>query len=762
MDILKKSLMTVVAAMSLFLFAACNFELKNDDGKSAPQKEEQKEEPVKEEPQKEEPVEKVIAATYTNKDAELFGIEVKIDFYTDGSWLAYDVLLEDGESMAFIDLYKGTFEGTSSEDGTLKIKITDYSDAAKFVEDDKMSELLTYLDSKIDLETAVLPVKYEVKWSAYENPEEKSYSVEKGKLTLFGGDFFRDGYTPDETETDPIEDPENDNPVEEPTENPTDDPVEPPLEDPEEKPDDTEVKKTLVAKYISKKDSVTSLILTVEFYSDGSWLAYDDIHGVETSADSEGNSESKEYTFAYVDLYKGTYTGNPAEDGKITIVTTHNTVISNLRSISTIYDYYGEIESNIGKDAELPVRFTDTWLSSAKVETEVTISKGKMNVFDTDLYKDGKYEDESETGEETPVEEPEVTKELVARYLGYDDIGNVFIDLYNDGSFLAYDKINMGNNITMILDLYKGTYQGNPAEDGAISFNISHVSSVIGQTNAKLIALMTAQIAEAGEDAVYPMRVNSEWVEYPFSAAVIVKNGRANVLGFDVIREGTEDSGNSEETLAELDSLFSAEDCTIAVNPLSISDGNWTMKTTIVSDDLARITKSLYSTILNNFTEPEQQMIHSWELSDEEIEEKHLTTYAEDYVFLKLPGKTFSIKEYDFSVDKTKEGSDDNKITITKNVSTFILSTDGDVFAKKFYNITYDVYGLPRAEWKGTYTIVQTEEDLDYDHDKGLIADMVISGRDKYEWKSDADQIKIFGTEKYIKDENSIYIMKKE
>ena len=51
MDILKKSLMTVVAAMSLFLFAACNFELKNDDGKSAPQKEEeQKEEPVKEEP----------------------------------------------------------------------------------------------------------------------------------------------------------------------------------------------------------------------------------------------------------------------------------------------------------------------------------------------------------------------------------------------------------------------------------------------------------------------------------------------------------------------------------------------------------------------------------------------------------------------------------------------------------------------------------------------------------------------------------------
>ena len=748
MNIFKKPIMAAVAVMSLMMFAACNFQLKDDEPKSAPQKEEE---------QKEEPVKKVIATTYTNKDAEMFGMEMKIDFYTDGSWLAYDdVQSDDGESMAIIDLYKGTYEGKASEDGTLKIKITDYSDAAKA----NILSLLSDLESKIDPETAELPVKYEVKWSAYENPEEKSYSVEKGKITLFGAEFIRKGYKSDESE--PEKDPENDNPVEEPIENPTDDPVEPPVEEPEENPDDTEVKKTLVAKYISKKDSVTSLILTVEFYSDGSWLAYDDIHGVETSTDSEGNSESKEFTFAYVDLYKGTYTGKPAEDGKITIVTTHNTVISNLRSISTIYDYYGEVELNIGKDAELPVRFTDTWLSSAKVETEVTISKGKMNVFDTDLYKDGKYEDESETGEETPVEEPEVTKEIVARYLGYDDIGNVFIDLYNDGSFLAYDKINMGNNITMILDLYKGTYQGKPAEDGTISFNISHVSSIIGQTNAKLIALMTAQIAEAGEDAVYPMRVNSEWVEYPFSAAVIVKNGRANVLGFDVIREGTEDSGNSEETLAELESLFSAEDCTIAVNPLSISDGNWTMKTTIASDDLARITRSLYSTILSNFTEPEQQMIHSWELSDEEIEEKHLTTYAEDYVFLKLPGKTFNIKEYDFSVDKTKEGSDDNKITITKNVSTFILSTDGDVFAKKFYNITYDVYGLPRVEWKGTYTIVQTEEDLDYDHDKGLIADMVISGRDKYEWKSDADQIKIFGTEKNIKDENSIYIMKKD
>ena len=46
----------------------------------------------------------------------MFGVEEKIDFYTDGTWLAYDdVQSEDGESMAFIDLYKGTYEGKASE-----------------------------------------------------------------------------------------------------------------------------------------------------------------------------------------------------------------------------------------------------------------------------------------------------------------------------------------------------------------------------------------------------------------------------------------------------------------------------------------------------------------------------------------------------------------------------------------------------------------------------------------------------------------------
>ncbi len=565
MDILKNLFKTTAAAMVLILFAACNFELKSDGSKPSPQKEEV---PT------EEPAKKEVAATYVNKDAAMFGVEMKIDFYTDGTWLAYDdVMDEEGASIALVGLYKGTYEGNASEDGTLKIKIANYSDAAKLIEADKMFELLTQLESKFNLETAELPVKYEVKWSAYENPEEKSCSVEKGKLTLLGGDFFRDGYTPDETETDPIDDPENDN----------------------------------------------------------------------------------------------------------------------------------------------------------------------------------------------PVEEPEVTKEIVARYLGYDDIGKVFIELYKDRSFLAYDEIYFGNDVLMLLDLYKGTYEGKPAEDGTISFNITHVSSVIGQSNANLIALMKAQQEEAGENAVYPMKVNSEWVEYPISATVIVKNGRTKVLGFDVVREGTEESGNSsEEIIDEVKTLFAAADCTKDVTQLSLSDGNWTMKKYLVSDNNGRIMKSMYSTILSNFTEPEQEMIHSWELSDEELEEMNLTASAEDYVFLKMPGRTISIKEYDFSVDKTQDGSDENKIKITKNVSTFILSTDGDVFVKKFNNITYDVYRLPRPEWKGNYAVIQTEQELNYDKDKGLISDMVISGSNKYEWKSDTEQVKIFGIEKNVKDENSIYIMKKE
>ena len=40
MDILKKSLRTVIAVMALTLFAACNFELKNHGSQPSPQKEE--------------------------------------------------------------------------------------------------------------------------------------------------------------------------------------------------------------------------------------------------------------------------------------------------------------------------------------------------------------------------------------------------------------------------------------------------------------------------------------------------------------------------------------------------------------------------------------------------------------------------------------------------------------------------------------------------------------------------------------------------
>ena len=327
------------------------------------------------------------------------------------------------------------------------------------------------------------------------------------------------------------------------------------------------------------------------------------------------------------------------------------------------------------------------------------------------------------------------------------------IELYKDGSFLEYDIIDFGDGVSVQLDLYKGKYEGKPTEDGNISFNITQISTILKESYESQVAMMKAQLLEAGENAVYPVKFKGDWQAVSQSATVTVKNGKATVLGFQVVREGT---------IAELETPFSEKSCTETVSKLALSDGNWTMKKYLVSDNNGRIKKSMYSTILSNFTEPEQEMIHSWELSDEELEEMNLTASAEDYVFLKMPGRTISIKEYDFSVDKTQDGSDENKIKITKNVSTFILSTDGDVFVKKFNNITYEVYGIPRLEWNGNYTIIQTEQELNYDKDKGLISDMVISGSNKYEWKSDADQLKIFGIEKNVKDENSIYIMKKE
>lgn len=715
MDILKKSLRTVIAVMALTLFAACNFELKNDGSQPSPQKEET----VKE-----------LAATYVidDENAAALGIEMKIDFYTDGSFLAYDdVMDEEGASIALVGLYKGTYEGNASEDGTLKIKTIDCSDVAEVIETESLLSLMSEIEAAIAAagENAELPIKYEVKWSAYDDNEEKSYTVAKGKLNIFDADFIRDGYVPDETE-------------------PVDEPIETPVEDPEEKPDDTEINKTLVAKYASKKDSVTGLILTVEFYSDGTWLAYDDIHGAETSADSEGNSESKEYTFAYVDLYKGTYTGKPAEDGKITIVTTHNTVISNLRSISTIYDYYGEVESNIGKDAELPVRFTDTWLSSVKVETEVTISKGKMNVFDTDLYKDGKYEDESEA---------EVTKEIVARFLGQDPMGQIFIELYKDGSFLEYDIIDFGDGVSVQLDLYKGKYEGKPAEDGNISFNITQISTILKESYESQVAMMKAQLLEAGENAVYPVKFKGDWQAVSQSATVTVKNGKATVLGFQVVREGT---------IAELETPFSEQTCTETVSKLALSDGNWKLKQYLEVENQVRVIENLYPELLKKFSESEQVMINSWKMSDAEIEERGLTPYSAGYIFLTMPGKSINIYEYDFNVDNSKEGNAENKITVKEKVSTLLNSYEGNELVKDVTNVLYDLYQKPRPVWNGNYCLVLSEKDSDLEHNIGWLADLVISGSERYEVKSDSQNKKFFVTEKYIKDKNSIYIMKNE
>ena len=95
MDILKNLFKTTAAAMVLILFAACNFELKSDGSKPSSQKEEV---PT------EEPANKELAATYVNKDAAMLGVEMKIDFYTDGTWLAYDDVMDEEDAALYKEI----------------------------------------------------------------------------------------------------------------------------------------------------------------------------------------------------------------------------------------------------------------------------------------------------------------------------------------------------------------------------------------------------------------------------------------------------------------------------------------------------------------------------------------------------------------------------------------------------------------------------------------------------------------------------------
>ena len=543
MDILKKIFMTAAVILSFGLFAACNSEIK--------------------------PEEKEVVATYVGNG--LMGNE-KIEFYKDGSFLVFNEIVDDSkEVLMLVDLYKGNYEGKPAEDGSLKIQITGITDVAELLEEcmveyfkstivDESTEMskLMELESKIWAqivsagENAKLPLKYDVKWSDF-NGAKKTCDVIKGKLTAFNIDFARVGseaekelnsgnpeITPpaDDNDDDPVVPPADDTGDDDPVVPPADDtgdddPVNPPVEDP------ADSGKTIVANYTSKQDVMTGLIMKVDFYSDGTWLAYDDIRAGETSGDENGNTESTESSLLYVDLYKGTYTGKPAEDGKFAIVTTHNTYISNLRYFSTIEMYFTELEkqmSQIGKDTAAPVRFTDSWLSSSKDEKEVTVTNGKITLFDTDLYKDGKYEEETSGNQNDPItsEEP---KEIASRFLGKDDVGNVFIELYTDNSFLAYDIVDFGKGISMKFDLYKGIYTGKPAEDGLITFNITHKAKLLDNNFERQFDLMEKQLMEAGENPTYPVKYKDEWKVYTQYDEIFVKNGRANVLNCDVVRE---------------------------------------------------------------------------------------------------------------------------------------------------------------------------------------------------------------------------------
>lgn len=139
------------------------------------------------------------------------------------------------------------------------------------------------------------------------------------------------------------------------------------------------------------------------------------------------------------------------------------------------------------------------------------------------------------------------------------------------------------------------------------------------------------------------------------SSTITVKNGKATVLGFQVVREGT---------IAELETPFSEQTCTETVSKLALSDGNWKLKQYLEVENQVRVIENLYPELLKKFSESEQVMINSWKMSDAEIEERRLTPYSAGYIFLTMPGKSINIYEYDFNVDNSKEGNAENKITV--------------------------------------------------------------------------------------------------
>ena len=730
MDILKKIFMTAAVILSFGLFAACNSEIK--------------------------PEEKEVVATYVSKTDALTGLTVKIDFYSEGNLLIY----ADFQSAVLIDLYKGAYEGKPAEDGTLKIKITEVSDAADALETDKfMDEFMPQILAKIESagKDAKLPLKLDVKWSSYEGAK-KSFEVVKGKLSIeynkLDADFARVGseaekelnsgnpeITPPADDDD--EDPENGG-----------DPVVPPADgSDDDDPADTE--KTIVANYTSKKDIMTGLIMKVDFYSDGTWLAYDDIRVGETSGDENGNTESTDSSLLYVDLYKGTYTGKPAEDGKFAIVTTHNTYISNLRSISTIEKYYEEIEklaSGIGKDAVLPVRLTDTWLSTVKVETEVKVSDGKINLFDTDLYKDGKYEEEP-SGNQNEPETSEESKEVAARFLGKDDVGNVFIELYTDNSFLAYDIVNLGKGISMKFDLYKGSYRGKPAEDGFITFNITHRAKLLDNNFESQFDLLEKQLMEAGENPTYPVKYKDEWNVYTQYDEIFVKNGRANVLKCDVVREGVSDEPSlpesNENTVpaesAAIDDapLFDSAECTVPVNTVVLADGKWTMK--IITDD-NEVPSSLK-------TEEKNLLLEHFSGSDKESVEALITKENETEFNIFIPVEsmiqavTYILELNDNSVSALNGANSYSNVVIKDSLYKEVF----DYMERNIKGVLYDWHGDT-----GSFIKIMSENEVEMYSTFGMGQIMLDNALEQKNWKSNSDGTKYLSIDRKV----TIYLEK--
>lgn len=548
------------------------------------------------------------------------------------------------------------------------------------------------------------------------------------------------------------------------------------------KPEEKEVVATYVGNGLMGNEKI-------EFYKDGSFLVFNEIV-----------DDSKE-VLMLVDLYKGNYEGKPAEDGSLKIQITGITDVAELleecmveyfksaidaesSAMSKLMELESKISAQIvsaGENAKLPLKYDVKWSDFNGAKKTCDVIKGKLTAFNIDFARVGSEAEKElnsgnpeitppaddndddpvvppaddndddpvvppadDTGDDDPVNPPaddpvedpadsEKPKEIASRFLGVDDIGNVFIELYTDGSFLAYDIVDFGNGATMLFDLYKGTYTGKADEDGTIHFSITHRAKLLDNNFITQFDLMEKQFMEAGENPIYPVKYKDTWNEIYQAAAVVVKNGKTNVLNCDVARE---DVPNDLP-------LFLSAVCSVPVDTVELSDGNWTMRMITDQDHLFTPLKAEErDMLLNNFSGSDKNAVEALITKNLDDDDYYIIVPGEKMV----QAATYKLVLKDKKVSATTDVSGYSVITVKETLHKDII----DYMANNFKNILY--------EWNGnTGTCIQILSDEELTNAVVMGQYMLEQALEQDNWKSNTDGSKYFS----LDGDTTIYLEKK-